>query len=127
MSKNIRISLNEEMVIKGELFDTPGGRALMDKLPFKANLDKWGEEMFGPLSVSLQEFQDDSMEVMEVGDLAYHQETGWFCMFWGPTPASKGDEIRAAFPVHQVGKVDADRDKLNAISGSVTALVEEDQ
>ena len=127
MSKNIRITLNDAIAINGELFDTPGGRALKDQLPFRANMDKWGEELYGPVSASVEGFEDDSIEVMDVGDLAFHQDTGWLCIFWGPTPASKGDEIRAAFPVHQIGKLEADWDELNQLSGRVTALVEEDQ
>ncbi|HHT45752.1 MAG TPA: hypothetical protein GX004_00460 [Firmicutes bacterium] len=47
-----------------------------------------------------------------------------FCIFYGPTPASKGREIRAAGPVNVFGKVKGDLTPLQGIEGSVNVEVE---
>jgi len=123
MPTPIRISI-EGIELSGELSDTPGGRALAEKLPFNAEMNRWGEELYGPVSAAPESFEDDLQEVMDVGDLAFHQESAWFCIFWGPTPSSKGEEIRAAFPVHKVGTASGDWQALAEKTGTVTAYVE---
>lgn len=50
----------------------------------------------------------DSKEVVEMGDIGYWPQGNAFCIFFGPTPASLGDEIRAASAVNLVGKVEGD-------------------
>ena len=42
---------------------------------------------------------------MDLGDLGYWPPGKAFCIFFGPTPASKGDEIRPASAVTVVGKL----------------------
>ena len=44
-------------------------------------------------------------EVVEIGDMAYWPEGSCFCIFWGRTPASKGNEIRAASEVNVFGRI----------------------
>jgi hypothetical protein len=114
----------DSVVLKGELFDNPPGRALADILPFRVSLNRWGEEFYGNPDKTVGTFGEETQEVMEKGDLAYHDDTGWFCIFWGPTPSSQGTESRAAFPVQKVGTTDGDWDALSALSGARTAVVE---
>jgi len=45
---------------------------------------------------------------MEAGELAYWPPGQAFCIFFGPTPASKGNEIRAASAVNIVGRITGD-------------------
>jgi hypothetical protein len=114
----------DRVVLQGELLDNPPGRALAENLPFRVNLNRWGEEFYGNPDKNIGTFGDQTQEVMEVGDLAYHDDTGWFCIFWGPTPSSHGDESRAAFPVQKVGTADGDWDALSSLTGTLTAVVE---
>jgi len=39
---------------------------------------------------------ENGQEVVELGDLGYWPPGQAFCLFFGPTPASQGDEIRPA-------------------------------
>jgi len=43
--------------------------------------------------------------VVEKGDIAFWSPGKAFCIFFGPTPMSQGEEIRAASPVIMLGKV----------------------
>jgi hypothetical protein len=47
-------------------------------------------------------------EVVSAGELGYWPTGHAFCIFFGPTPASRGDEIRAASAVNVIGKVLSD-------------------
>ena len=123
MTYPIRIRINE-VVLTGELNETKAGQALAEGLPFTVKAQRWGEEFYGNTDKKFGPFAEAAQEVMEVGDLAYHDDTGWFCIFWGPTPSSQGDEIRAAFPVQKVGRVDGDWDRVGAIQAQTTIRVE---
>ena len=48
------------------------------------------------------------MERVEKGELGFWPEGDAFCIFFGPTPASTGDEIRPASAVNVFGKVIGD-------------------
>ena len=47
-------------------------------------------------------------EVVEPGDLGYWPPGRAFCIFFGPTPMSRGGEIRPASPVSVVGRLAGD-------------------
>lgn len=123
MTHPIRITVNE-VVLTGELNETKAGQALAEGLPFRVEAQRWGEEFYGNTDKQFGSLAEATQEVMEVGDLAYHDETGWFCIFWGPTPSSQGQEIRAAFPVQKVGQVQGDWQAISSVQAPVNVLVE---
>lgn len=124
MPTPIRIRLNDSVVLNGELEDNPPGKALAEALPFLVSMNRWGEELYGNPDKLIGRFGEPAQEVMEVGDLAYHDDTGWFCIFWGPTPSSQGEEPRGAFPVQKVGTASGDWQAVADMGEPVTAEVE---
>lgn len=62
-----------------------------------------GDEIYFNIGVSVG--RENAKEVVERGDLAYWPPGEAFCIFFGATPASRGDEPRAASPVNVFGKV----------------------
>jgi hypothetical protein len=48
---------------------------------------------------------ENPKEVLKLGELCYWPPGRAFCIFFGPTPASQGDEIRPASPVNVFGYV----------------------
>ena len=46
--------------------------------------------------------------MVNIGELGYWPDGNAFCIFFGPTPVSQGDEIRPASPVTVFGKVTGD-------------------
>ena len=81
-------------------------RAIWDSLPIEAVAQTWGDEIHFGVPVSLPE--DDARAVVGLGDLGYWPPGQAFCIFFGPTPASRGDECRPASPVNVFGRVDGD-------------------
>lgn len=79
-------------------------QALADALPFSGDGTRWGDELYTriPVDVGLEETQEE----VPVGAIAYWPGGNALCLFWGPTPASRGDEPRAAAPVNVVAQVD---------------------
>ena len=100
--------------IKAELNDSATARAIVAGLPITAKSQRWGEEIYFavPVKASLEE---GAREVVEPGTLGYWPCGEAFCMFWGPTPASRAGEIRAASPVNIVGTMFGDFNKLVGI------------
>ncbi len=106
MSSNatLRVHIDAGVVaMEAELNDTDTARAIWDALPFGARGNTWGDEIyFGiPVAKELEKGQD----TVELGDLGYWPPGKAFCIFFGPTPASQGDEIRPASAVTVVGKL----------------------
>ena len=62
--------------------------------------------------------------VVAMGDLAYWPPGRAFCIFFGPTPASEGNEIRPASPVNIVGQVDGDATVLRQVQDCEPVRIE---
>lgn len=88
----------------GELFDTPTADAIWDALPIARTVNTWGHEFYFDIGVQAKQ-EPDASDVVGVGDLAYWPPGLAFCVFFGRTPASLGNEVRAASPVNVVGRL----------------------
>ena len=80
--------------------------AVWKALPFETRANTWGDEIYFSIPVSLDE--ENAQETVELGDIGYWPPGQGFCIFFGPTPISRGDEIRPADPVNVFGKVKED-------------------
>jgi hypothetical protein len=105
MGKKIRITAGM-IEATAELDNTKTAQAIWEALPIKGRVNLWGDEIYfsTPLTLELE----DGQEVVSVGDLGYWPEGNAFCIFFGPTPVSRGAEIRPASPVTVFGKVIGD-------------------
>jgi hypothetical protein len=83
-------------------------------LPIEAGANVWGEEIYFSVAPRVGH-AEDAREVVEMGALAYWPPGRAFCVFFGPTPASRGDEIRAASSVNVFGRVEGDPKILRGI------------
>jgi hypothetical protein len=96
------------------LNDSPSAEAVWAALPIEARATRWGEEIYFEIDVPLEE-SDDARVEMQVGDLAYWPPGSAFCIFFGPTPVSRGAEPRAYSPVNVLGRVDGDATRFRAV------------
>jgi len=124
MGKRIRIHVGL-ITMKAELRDSPTAEALWAALPIEASVNTWGDEIYFPIPVD-QDLDDMAAEVVEPGDLGYWPSGKAFCIFFGPTPASRGDEIRPASAVNVIGKVLGDAAAFKAIGNGERVRLEKD-
>ena len=94
------------MTVTAELHDSRTADAIWQALPIEARGSTWGDEIYFSIPVSLGE--ESAQSVVDLGDIGYWPPGKAFCIFYGPTPASQGDEIRPASPVNVVGKIEGD-------------------
>ena len=103
MGKKINI-LVEDLKVEAELNDSKTARLIWEGLPIEAKVNLWGEEIYFAIPVKTG-LEQGAREVVSSGELGYWPTGHAFCIFFGPTPASQGDEIRAASAVNVFGKV----------------------
>jgi hypothetical protein len=77
--------------------------AIWNALPIEGHVNRWGDEIYFDVGIDLDE--EDGREVVEVGDVAFWPPGNAVCIFWGPTPASQGQEPRAASAVNVFGHI----------------------
>jgi hypothetical protein len=102
MGKKIRITAGA-IEAKAELNDTKTAQAIWEALPITGRVNVWGDEIYFSIPVGLK--LEAGQEFVSIGDLGYWPDGNAFCIFFGPTPVSQGDEIRPASPVTVFGKV----------------------
>ena len=104
------------------LLSNATARAIWNALPIEARGNRWGDEVY--FSVPLDLTEDGAQEVVEVGDVAFWPHGSAVCIFWGPTPASTGDEPRAASPVNVFGHIDHGAADFSAVKSGATIKLE---
>lgn len=107
----------------GTLNDTPAGQAAAQALPFEWQGSRWGDEYYGPPSVDFGDHAGKTGVVMQIGDLGWYAPNQWFCLFFGPTPASSGSAPVAAVPLLTLGNVQGDWQALRRMGGAIKARV----
>jgi uncharacterized protein len=103
MPQKIMLIVDETRVI-AELRETPTAEAIVKALPVSGETQRWGGELYFPVPVSVP-LEADSRESLLPGELGYWPEGDMFCIFFGATPASEGDEIRPASAVNVFGRL----------------------
>jgi len=124
MGKRIRIHAGNLSVI-AELNDSSTAGAIQAVLPLEAAASTWGDEIYFRIPVEHQ-LEENAVEVVAVGDLGYWPTGRAFCIFFGPTPASRGEEIRPASAVNLVGKVCGNAGVFRAIQEGALVRLEID-
>ena len=104
--KKIKIlskSIGEVLAELPEEKNPKTAEAIWSALPIKARANRWGDEIYFSIPVKIGE--ENAQQVVEKGDIGYWPPGNAFCIFFGLTPASSGNEIRAASPVNVFGKI----------------------
>jgi len=106
MEKKIRI-MTGGLKVEAELNDSKTAQLIWDALPMESTNSLWGEEIYFSIPVKAGQ-EKGAREVVSAGEIGYWPLGHAFCIFFGLTPASRGDEIRAASAVNIIGKVLSD-------------------
>jgi len=123
MPEDIRITAGN-VVLPAQLNDSPTAAAILTALPIRGVARTWGDEIYFPIPVDAS-LAADAVAVVEVGDLGYWPTGKAFCIFFGPTPVSRGGEIRPASAVNPVGRVLGDAALLKHVQDGEPVLIEE--
>ncbi len=121
MSKKIRILLGETE-LKAELNDSKTAESIWETLPVEGKANLWGEEIYFSIPVRTGT-ETGAKEVVSAGEMGYWPPGNAFCIFFGPTPASRGGEIRAASPVNIIGKIPGDLKALRKASDGAKIIL----
>ena len=93
-------------------------------LPITGRANTWGDEIY--FNVNLQmPLDDDASDIVESGDIAFWPPGSAFCIFFGRTPASLGDEVRAASAVNVLGKIDGDEREFRSVPSGTEVRLEQ--
>ncbi len=97
-------------------------KQIWEALPFLARASTWGDEVYFSIPVDCS--PENPRETVELGDLAYWLQGSCFCIFFGPTPMSRGSEIRPASAVEVFGKLEGDPKAFAAVESGEDVRVE---
>jgi len=112
MGKKIHIRAGA-LEAEAELNDTRTAQAIWEILPIEGRANLWGDEIYFSIPLSLE--LETGQELVNIGELGYWPQGNAFCIFFGPTPVSQGDEIRPASPVTVFGKIHGDATVLKKV------------
>ena len=122
MGRRIKVTV-DEVEVYGELNEAETADLIWKGLPIESQISTWGDEIY--FSIPIQaELEDTAREVVELGDMGYWPPGNAFCIFFGPTPNSRGDEIRPASSVNVFGKVVGDPKVLKGVRTGASVRVE---
>ena len=109
--------------VAATLNDSTTADAVWAALPITGRVQTWGDEIYFPIPVDMAE-APDAAQTVDKGAVAYWPPGSALCLFWGPTPMSRGDEIRPASAVNVIGSVDGDPTVLAAVADGAAILLE---
>jgi len=112
--------------LSAELNDSVTATKLLSLLPLKFSMSRWGDEYYGDCGIKTA-LSQDSRDIMVVGELAVWPAGNALCIFFGPTPASRGNEPRAVSPVNPVGRLLDSPDALKKLDSSIHVRIERQQ
>lgn len=112
----------DHLSVSADLKNTPTARKILAILPTEGSANVWGEEIY--FDIPLQaELEPDAREEVEIGDLGYWPAGPAFCIFFGPTPVSRGDQPRAYSPVNVFGRVVGNAKQFRNVTGGAKISV----
>ena len=111
------------VTVTAVLNETSTADLLWDALPIDAQASTWGDEIY--FGTEVEAGEDDAREVVDLGDVGYWPPGQALCLFFGPTPMSRGDEIRPASPVNVIGQIEGDAAVLKAVAAGAGITVEQ--
>ena len=121
MARKIRIKVGVIETV-AELNDSRTAQAIWEALPIKGHVNLWGDEIYFSIPLSLE--LEAGQELVSIGDLGYWPQGSAFCIFFGPTPISQGDEIRPASPVTVFGRIIGDTSLFKQIASGTEITIE---
>lgn len=113
-----------DIIIKMLMKNTPLAEKIYNTLPLTARTRIWGKEIYFEIPVISK--LENAVNEVNKGDVAYWNEGRRLCLFFGPTPISKGEKPIPASAVEVVGEMVSDYAKLETISSEETITIKKE-
>jgi len=123
MDRVIKIKV-EGIELEAVLNDSKTATAIWKILPVVVQSSTWGDELYFALPEELEIGLEKGQELVETGDLGYWPVGNAFCIFYGQTPMSQGEEIRPASAVTVFGRVTGDATILAGVRSGAQLVIE---
>ena len=111
----------EKISIEAVLNNSETADNIKKILPITNSVNIWGDEIYFPVDINDEEI--GAKEIVELGDIGYWPPGNAFCLFFGLTPLSQGDEIRPASPINIIGKIKSDINILKSVKSGEKVIV----
>ena len=112
----------EPVETTAELNDSNTAKAIWNALPITGQANLWGEEIYFRIPIHIE--PENGRELVEKGDLGFWPAGDAFCIFFGPTPMSQGDEIRPASAVNIFGRITGDISLFKQVRSGTRVYIE---
>jgi hypothetical protein len=112
----------EDVKMSAELNSSETAQKIWEALPITGSANTWGDEIY--FSIPVKVGLENAKAVVLEGDLGYWPPGNAFCIFFGPTPASHGEEIRPASPVNVFGKIIGDPQVFKKVRSGAKIIIE---
>jgi hypothetical protein len=115
INEKVTVELKEESAPKTM-------RAILEKLPIEVVINRWGDELYTePIPVKVGE--ENAKSLVNLMDVAYWPEGSALCLFFGPTPISKDNEIKPYSPVNVIGKIVSEENIAKKVDESTQIII----
>ena len=121
MANKIRITAGQ-VSQTAILNDSKCAQSIWESLPLQARASTWGDEIYFGIPVECG--PESPRTTVDLGDLGYWLEGSCFCIFFGPTPMSHGNEIRPASAVEVFGKLEGDPKEFKKVSSGEMVMID---
>ena len=91
-------------------------------LPIRSVANRWGDEIYFTTGIEV-DVEENSMDAVELGDVAYWIPGKAICLFFGKTPISD-DRIRPASAVNVIGRIVGDLESLKKVNDGDAVLLD---
>ena len=95
--ENITLELDDELASQTV-------KLFLKNLPFSVGVNLWGEEIYTDES-PIKMDSENAQPLVQLNDVAYWPTGKAICLFYGPTPIGKKNEIKPYSPVNVIGKI----------------------
>jgi hypothetical protein len=97
---------------------------MWDSLPIDGRAETWGDEIYFSTSLVAPSTAGIGVETVSMGAIGYWPPGQAICLFFGPTPMSRGNEIRPASAVHLMGTMEGDPKVLKRVPAGTSIRIE---
>jgi len=119
--RTIRITAGE-VAATATLDASKTAEAIWNALPIEGKASTWGDEIYFDIGLAIA--AESPTEVVALGDIGYWPPGSAFCIFFGRTPVSTGNEIRPASAVNVFGRVSGDSTVFKKVRAGVKVKLE---